>query len=270
MAKKLGVNTPLDGYPAETLGGLKIGVSPLEMAGAYSTLAAGGVRRDPTAIKKVIFPNGDEDRPGHGQAGAGDVRARGIRSHQDPPREHHRRHRYRCLHRLPRPGRQDRHHRQLHRRLVRRLPAEPRHRDLGRLPRVEQHQHRISGGETPASIWNSFYTNAAVPCEDFTVPSEPMDWSSFGGDYTVSAGTSSEYGSDADTSGPTDADEKTNKDAADAGTATDPGTGTDTGTGTETPAPAPTTPTAPSQPGHSAQRRHRWRSLTTRLIGAKP
>ena len=64
MAHKMGITTHLDGYPAETLGGLTIGVSPLEMAGAYSTLASGGVRHDPTAIEKVVFPNGDVDRPG--------------------------------------------------------------------------------------------------------------------------------------------------------------------------------------------------------------
>ena len=53
MAHKMGITTHLDGYPAETLGGLTIGVSPLEMAGAYATLASGGLRHDPTAIEKV-------------------------------------------------------------------------------------------------------------------------------------------------------------------------------------------------------------------------
>jgi penicillin-binding protein 1A len=44
------------GYPAESLGGLERGVSPLEMATAYATIASGGYRNRPTAITKVEFP----------------------------------------------------------------------------------------------------------------------------------------------------------------------------------------------------------------------
>jgi penicillin-binding protein 1A len=43
------------GYPAESLGGLEEGVSPLEMATAYGTIASGGYRNRPTAITKVEF-----------------------------------------------------------------------------------------------------------------------------------------------------------------------------------------------------------------------
>ena len=43
------------GYPAESLGGLENGVSPLEMATAYATIASGGYRNRPTAITKVVF-----------------------------------------------------------------------------------------------------------------------------------------------------------------------------------------------------------------------
>jgi len=35
----------------------------LEMSNAYATLANGGVHHDPTAIEKVVFPNGDVDKP---------------------------------------------------------------------------------------------------------------------------------------------------------------------------------------------------------------
>ncbi|HWN72327.1 MAG TPA: transglycosylase domain-containing protein, partial [Solirubrobacterales bacterium] len=62
-AHAMGITSPLDGIPAEGIGGLRIGVSPLEMADAYATLAAGGVHRDPVAIEKVVFPNGHVDRP---------------------------------------------------------------------------------------------------------------------------------------------------------------------------------------------------------------
>ena len=58
-AKDMGITTKLDGYPAEGLGGLKRGVSPLEMANAYATLASGGIRNKPIAILRVKFPDGD-------------------------------------------------------------------------------------------------------------------------------------------------------------------------------------------------------------------
>ncbi len=45
----------VDGHPSETLGGLTRGVSPLEMATAYATMASGGYRNRPTAITKVTF-----------------------------------------------------------------------------------------------------------------------------------------------------------------------------------------------------------------------
>jgi penicillin-binding protein 1A len=60
-AKEMGITTKLDGYPAEGLGGLTRGVSPLEMANAYATLASGGMRTKPIAIKRVVFPNGDAE-----------------------------------------------------------------------------------------------------------------------------------------------------------------------------------------------------------------
>ena len=63
-AKMMGIKTKLDGLPAEGLGGLRLGVSPLEMANAYATLAAGGIRSEPQAIKKVVFPDGKVDNLG--------------------------------------------------------------------------------------------------------------------------------------------------------------------------------------------------------------
>ena len=45
--------------PSITLG--TIGVTPLEMASAYSTLAAGGIYSKPMAITRVVLPNGRRD-----------------------------------------------------------------------------------------------------------------------------------------------------------------------------------------------------------------
>ncbi len=63
MAHKLGVTSDADlqGYPPESLGGLTRGVTPLEMADVYATLASGGYRDTPIAITKVVFPDGRVD-----------------------------------------------------------------------------------------------------------------------------------------------------------------------------------------------------------------
>src|SRR4051812_26685361 len=60
-AHRLGITTKLDGVPSEGLGGLRLGVSPLEMADAYATLASGGIRSKPEAIQRVVFPDGKKD-----------------------------------------------------------------------------------------------------------------------------------------------------------------------------------------------------------------
>jgi penicillin-binding protein 1A len=59
MAHKLGVQSPLEPVPSIRLG--SNAVSPLDMASAYATLAAGGIYSVPMAIRRVILPNGKED-----------------------------------------------------------------------------------------------------------------------------------------------------------------------------------------------------------------
>ena len=58
---KLGPNCFIP--PADAIGGLSVGVTPLEQADAYATLADGGVHHDPTAIDRVVFPGGKIDEP---------------------------------------------------------------------------------------------------------------------------------------------------------------------------------------------------------------
>jgi penicillin-binding protein 1A len=60
-AHEMGIEEPLQSLPAEAIGGLSEGVTPLEQADGYATLANGGVHHNPTAISKVVFPNGDVD-----------------------------------------------------------------------------------------------------------------------------------------------------------------------------------------------------------------
>ena len=61
MAYKLGIRqTKLDVVPAMGLGSDV--VTPIEMASAYATLAAGGIYSEPLAITKVVLPDGKIDR----------------------------------------------------------------------------------------------------------------------------------------------------------------------------------------------------------------
>ena len=60
-AYDMGITSHLDAFPAEGLGGLRIGVSPLEMTRAYVTINNGGWRVKPIAITKVRFPSGKID-----------------------------------------------------------------------------------------------------------------------------------------------------------------------------------------------------------------
>jgi penicillin-binding protein 1A len=59
-AGDLGITTPVDPYPSTAIGGLGSGVSPLDMASAYSTFAGGGIHRDPYSIESI-------DRNSYGQ-----------------------------------------------------------------------------------------------------------------------------------------------------------------------------------------------------------
>jgi penicillin-binding protein 1A len=53
IAHRMGVNSYLNADPAIVLGGLKYGVSPLEMASAYGTLANAGEHIEPTIILQI-------------------------------------------------------------------------------------------------------------------------------------------------------------------------------------------------------------------------
>jgi penicillin-binding protein 1A len=58
MARRLGVRTsPLPALRSIALGAIE--VSPLEMASVQATLAAGGVYREPTAVTRILGPDGE-------------------------------------------------------------------------------------------------------------------------------------------------------------------------------------------------------------------
>ncbi len=59
IAKRMGITSQVDPYPAISLGGLTYGVSALEMASAYATLANQGEHISPTIILKVKDTQGN-------------------------------------------------------------------------------------------------------------------------------------------------------------------------------------------------------------------
>ncbi len=62
MAKKLGIESDLDPLLPTAIGGLREGVTPLEMASAYSTFANQGVHMEPYLVEKVVQEkNGEEE-----------------------------------------------------------------------------------------------------------------------------------------------------------------------------------------------------------------
>jgi penicillin-binding protein 1A len=64
VAKRMGVRSPLDvnGAFVPSMGLGSVPVSPLDLASAYATLAAGGMYSEPMAIRRVVLANGREDR----------------------------------------------------------------------------------------------------------------------------------------------------------------------------------------------------------------
>jgi penicillin-binding protein 1A len=65
-AHEMGITTNLNGNPAEVIGGLTNGVTTLEMADAYGTIANGGTHFPVTAIDRVAFPDGSVVNMGNG------------------------------------------------------------------------------------------------------------------------------------------------------------------------------------------------------------
>ena len=61
MAHRLGIKSELDAYLPTAIGGLRQGVTPLEMASAYATFANQGIRMKPYLIDKVVQEKGGEE-----------------------------------------------------------------------------------------------------------------------------------------------------------------------------------------------------------------
>jgi penicillin-binding protein 1A len=189
-AHALGIESPLDGIPAEGIGGLRVGVSPLEMADAYATLAGGGIHRNPIAIRRVVLPGGRVERPEKPEpkrvisdavayevtrllhdnitGGTGTAAYTG------------------CPGQAGKTGTTDNYTDAWFAGYQPNLATVvwvgyPQSNDI---EMVSVHGTTVFGGTFPAEIWNSVYSGAEVPCEEFSEPKTPITWAPFFGRYT--------------------------------------------------------------------------------------
>ncbi|MFI5028651.1 MAG: transglycosylase domain-containing protein, partial [Solirubrobacterales bacterium] len=191
-AKSMGITSPLDGIPAEGIGGLRVGVSPLEMADAYATLASGGIHRDPVAIERVIFPDGEVDRPElpHPKRVISEAVAYQVtRLLHDNITEGTGTAAYTgCQGQAGKTGTTDRFTDAWFAGYQPNLATVVwvGYPQSNAIEMTNVHGIEVFGGTFPAEIWHSVYSGAEIPCEEFTKPSAPISWAPFIGQYTAS------------------------------------------------------------------------------------
>jgi penicillin-binding protein 1A len=192
-AKSMGITSPLDGIPAEGLGGLRVGVSPLEMADAYATLAAGGIHRNPVAIRRVVFPGGRVERPGRAEPRrvvSAPVAYQVWRLLHDNIVEGTGTAAYTgCPGQGGKTGTTDRFTDAWFAGIQPNLASVVwvGYPQSNAIEMTSVHGITVYGGTFPAEIWHSLYSGAEVPCEEFEEPKTPISWAPFFGRFTATA-----------------------------------------------------------------------------------
>jgi penicillin-binding protein 1A len=192
-AKSMGIESPLDGIPAEGIGGLRIGVSPLEMADAYATLAAGGIHRNPIAIERVVFPSGrvdEPERPGARRVVPEAVAYEVWRLLHDNITEGTGTAAYTgCPGQGGKTGTTDNYTDAWFAGVQPNLATAVwvGYPESNEIEMTSVHGTTVFGGTFPADIWHSLYAGAEVPCEEFDEPKRPVSWAPFYGRFTAAA-----------------------------------------------------------------------------------
>jgi penicillin-binding protein 1A len=192
-ARSMGIVSPLDGIPAEGIGGLRIGVSPLEMADAYATLASGGIRHDSVAIRRVVYPGGKAERPDRepprrvvSEAVAHEV----TRLLHDNITEGTGTAAYTgCPGQAGKTGTTDRETDAWFAGYQPNLATVVwvGYPQSNAIEMTSVHGITVFGGTFPAEIWHSLYSGGEVPCEEFSQPKTPISWAPFFGQFTASS-----------------------------------------------------------------------------------
>ena len=192
-AKSMGITTPLDGIPAEGIGGLRLGVSPLELTDAYATLAAGGIHRKPVGIEKVVFPNGHVEHPDRGtprRVLSEPVAWEVTRLLHDNITEGTGTAAYTgCAGQAGKTGTTDEYTDAWFAGFQPNLATAvwvgyPESNDISM---TGVHGLTVFGGTFPAEIWHALYSEGGVPCEEFTEPKGKVTWAPYYGRFTQSS-----------------------------------------------------------------------------------
>jgi penicillin-binding protein 1A len=189
-ARKMGVRSPLDvnGAYVPSLGLGSIAVSPLDLASGYSTLAAGGIRAEPMAIRKVILENGKVDtQAGWGVPKRKRVLSDGAADAVTAILEENIRYGTGTRASLGRPA-------------AGKTGTTDHHADAwfagytpdlqttvwvgyarGEIPMENVHGISVAGGTFPAEIWRRFMERAVanMPVREFPEPRQPPVWQYF-------------------------------------------------------------------------------------------
>jgi penicillin-binding protein 1A len=190
-AKSMGITTHLQGLPAEGIGGLKYGVSPLELASAYATLATGGIRRRPVSIEKVVLPGGKVDHPQGPDPKR--VLSRAVawqvtRLLHDNITEGTGTAAYTgCVGQAGKTGTTDNETDAWFSGYQPNLATAVwvGYPESNAISMTSVHGITVFGGTFPAEIWHSVYEGAGVKCEEFDEPEEEIQWSQGYGQFTA-------------------------------------------------------------------------------------
>jgi penicillin-binding protein 1A len=192
-AKSMGITTHLQGLPAEGIGGLKYGVSPLELSDAYATLAAGGIRHRPVAIEKVVLPGGKVDHPqgpDPKRVLSPAVAWQVTRLLHDNITEGTGTAAYTgCVGQAGKTGTTDNETDAWFSGYQPNLATAVwvGYPESNAISMTSVHGITVFGGTFPAEIWHSVYANAGVECEEFDEPEEQVEWSPGFGQFTAAA-----------------------------------------------------------------------------------
>ena len=201
MGRRLGIKTSLPSLPSLGLGSIE--VSPLEMASAYATLAAGGIYSEPMAIRKVVLPDGSEDtEAGWGVPERKRVIADWVAGEVTEALEENMQSgtgtaAYFGRTAAGKTGTTDEHTDAWFCGYTPDLSTTvwvgyPR----ANIPMESVHGISVAGGTFPAQIWNSFMANALAPApaQEFPEPQTSPRWRAFDGEYSSQG--SSDYEED--------------------------------------------------------------------------
>jgi penicillin-binding protein 1A len=211
-AYDMGITSKLDAFYAESIGGLRYGVAPLEMANAFATVSNGGWRNTATGLTKVVHPSGRVDviRPrrrkeftdGMTAEVLGPMKAvldRGTAAASDIA--------------CPAGGKTGTTSNNTDVWFVGTTPRLSTAVWVGYPDDTRTLGSSTFGGTIPAPIWNAFMSEAIGDfCGDWPVPKEPFDGTSFFGTY-ASSGSSGDTGSSTDVG--TDGTDATGEDGED-------------------------------------------------------